>query len=683
MRYLYVPVSDIEVPIERLTMYILVLLLMMIPAFAEAADINATTCSSAHVQSAIDSASDGDRVIVPAGSCTWTTTVTILNKSITLEGAGIGNTTITGNASGEDAGLLWTTKATGNSPAGFSRLTGFTWTSTAGCSFGDTAAPVHIKGVTANFRADHNRFLVQHCQGIHVNGSVRGVIDHNTIDKTTSGYQYWVPVEHETWLGSGSDGDNSWAQDSTMGTADALYMEDNVITCTGGSGGVGGTNDFIGARTVYRFNAWTDCNMGNHGTESGGRLRGFRHVEAYRQTFNWTFVTAAAIGVRGGTGMFFDNKSTGQPVNFVVDVNTYRRDSNATGSGYYVWGGCGEKSITSITRSGSTATVTTPSEHLVQGSGSWVIIAGAGQAEYNITAIGTRTSATTFTYTVSGTPATPATGTITHKSPFDGNTDSTGYPCLDQAGRGKSITYTGYGPTEITPVSPGNNLQEPIYTWNNTVGGTLSAANINLGQGDFDIIQYNRDLYNQNNSYNGTTQRGVGRGTRASRPTTCTTGDAWWATDQGTWNTSTTETFSSSPGEDGVLDKCTGTNTWTNAFYTPYTYPHTLVSGGSPPPATATITAPSGGSTQVASSSFAVTFTATAGSGSITRVDVYINGVATCADTVAPFTSCNAAAPAIPGTYTLTAKATDSGGLGTASSGVTFTVPPPRTLRLR
>lgn len=69
-------------------------------------------------------------------------------------------------------------------------------------------------------------------------------------------------------------------------------------------------------------------------------------------------------------------------------------------------------SISSITRSGSTATVTTTSNHNLA-TGVSVTIAGASQTEYNITATITVISNTQFTYTVSGSPATPATGTIT------------------------------------------------------------------------------------------------------------------------------------------------------------------------------------------------------------------------------------------------------------------------------
>ena len=69
--------------------------------------------------------------------------------------------------------------------------------------------------------------------------------------------------------------------------------------------------------------------------------------------------------------------------------------------------------VTSITRSGSVATVTFAVSHLVA-LGDNITIEGAVQPEYNGTfAIASGPSATTLTYNVAGTPATPATGTIT------------------------------------------------------------------------------------------------------------------------------------------------------------------------------------------------------------------------------------------------------------------------------
>ena len=69
--------------------------------------------------------------------------------------------------------------------------------------------------------------------------------------------------------------------------------------------------------------------------------------------------------------------------------------------------------ITSITRSGTTATVTTTSNHGLANNVT-PTIAGANETQYNVSnAVITVTGLNTFTYEVTGSPATPATGTIT------------------------------------------------------------------------------------------------------------------------------------------------------------------------------------------------------------------------------------------------------------------------------
>lgn len=84
----------------------------------------------------------------------------------------------------------------------------------------------------------------------------------------------------------------------------------------------------------------------------------------------------------------------------------------------------------SIVRSGSTATVT-HSSHGLQ-SGVKVAIDGADQSEYNGVKTITVVDTDTYTYTVSGTPATPATGSVTSTAVIvegltDVNGDITGY----------------------------------------------------------------------------------------------------------------------------------------------------------------------------------------------------------------------------------------------------------------
>ena len=70
--------------------------------------------------------------------------------------------------------------------------------------------------------------------------------------------------------------------------------------------------------------------------------------------------------------------------------------------------------VLSITRSGSTATLTTVDDHNLATGFVIDSIQGADQTEYNVTnSTITATGNRTLTYTVSGTPVSPATGTIT------------------------------------------------------------------------------------------------------------------------------------------------------------------------------------------------------------------------------------------------------------------------------
>ena len=54
------------------------------------AQINAASCNASDVQTAINTATEGQTVTVPAGTCTWTSGVTITGKGITVTGAGSG-----------------------------------------------------------------------------------------------------------------------------------------------------------------------------------------------------------------------------------------------------------------------------------------------------------------------------------------------------------------------------------------------------------------------------------------------------------------------------------------------------------------------------------------------------------------------------------------------------------------
>ena len=167
-------------------------------------------------------------------------------------------------------------------------------------------------------------------------------------------------------------------------------------------------------------------------------------------------------------------------------------------------------SVTSITRGGSTATVTATSHGLV--TGETVRIAGAAQTEYNVDAVITKIDANTFTYAVGGTPATPATGTITgRKAP---------------AGGGWTIAYTGTNKRAYRAPS-GNRFFLRI---DDTAAATIDArlrgyetmSDIDTGTGPFPT-----DAQNSGGGYAYRTDASTARGWKVLADSRA----VWWWTD--------------------------------------------------------------------------------------------------------------------------------------------------------
>jgi hypothetical protein len=153
---------------------------------------------------------------------------------------------------------------------------------------------------------------------------------------------------------------------------------------------------------------------------------------------------------------------------------------------------------------------------------------------------------------------------------WDGNQDATGYPCRDQIGRGGDAALW-----VNSPPAGYNQPLVPVYGWLNRTetNGNVPFMVINSSGNH---IKANRDYYDYNASFNGTS--GMGAGTLANRPATCTKEVGYWATDQSTTNLTGMVGAHPTTPLSGTLYKCTANNTWT-AYYTPYTYPHPLQGG--------------------------------------------------------------------------------------------------------
>lgn len=529
------------------------------------------------VHKCLEVAQDGDNITLPAGSETWNGTLQWSNKSITIAGQGASGTFLRANINGEYPCLMnITLKPTGNSPAGLTRLTGITFEPPLACGDNTPNTPdgmINIKGDSPNFRFDHNRVESgEFSGGLTFQEYVRGVIDHNqfmslapTLNRKS------VVCWHTKWDTTTLDfGGSSWAKPSTVGTYEQLIFEDNDFNRSTSPNNFNAYNDeYAGCRSTHRFNTMTNSHPATHGLETSQFIRAVRHVEYYRNFMpSHPLVQDSAFKHRDGTGITFDNVTVPNIGTRAVAFETLRRQddgSHASGT-WFPWKACGAHgAFVSLTRSGSTATLTMSARQYIPAQGAWIKIEGANETEYNGTFFATGTTPDNtfvYTYPVAGTPATPATGTITVRAPFDGNTDATGWPCMDQIGRGQGVLFVGSG-SNMTPTTAANQISEPLYCFNNKIAGVVRPCESVYGA---DVILENRDYYQPT------------RGLRSARPATCTTGEAYWSTNGGgNWNTSTTETYSSTPGEDGGLDKCTATNTWTDDWYVPPTYPHALV----------------------------------------------------------------------------------------------------------
>jgi hypothetical protein len=291
---------------------------------ANAATRTAATCSLTNVQNAINTASPGDTVVVPAGTCTWSTQAQI-SKPLTIQGAGIDSTVVVSHGFNIDPGV------------NDYRITGFTFNG----NWGSNYIIAHGQSRTGNkrFRIDHNKFLNKDYTTsgtIVFHGFSYGVLDHNVFQDTL-----------DEILSFGGDGAAAYGRTPVVGGYEngTIFAEDNTFTLTsacsahfGGDPNGAAENVFdanSAPRVVFRYNTISDsptCRwmypIEMHGFESEfstvGDARPIYSVEIYGNTFVSNYAgSGMAVKIRGlgAGGVIFGNTFTGSGHSFDTLAN--------------------------------------------------------------------------------------------------------------------------------------------------------------------------------------------------------------------------------------------------------------------------------------------------------------------------------------------------------------------------
>ncbi len=508
---------------------IFLLLAICFCSSVHAATINAATGSAADVQTALNSASAGDTVVIPSGTHTWTSAVsltapanlTILGAgSLSTQGGGDVTTIVDGYNS---AGAFLTIDA---NATGTLRIAGLTFISDNTLSTLKSNAMIRIFG--GPVRVDHCHFDCTQgtCKPVWFYNPV-GLMDHCIVDSYQNNAIYF-----SNGAGTSGKGNEVWAAATGFGTNDFFFMEDNLWRAVGTTGPIRIADGWSGLKVVWRFNTIQGgSGMEVHATGHAGDDRGARATEGYGNSFillpGQTVPPYDMADCSSGCALVWGNSSESNSLKNGVVFNVTRKNNNPYGQ------------------------AATPT--------------GWGYAGTNFNGTG---------------------------SNWDGNVDTaTGYPCIDQPARGQGDLLIGSFPSKVNDttgtIAWPNQALEPIYIWANVITPASGWGGSMYSNAAGDAVVADRDYYAQasgiqttsSSPFDGTS--GTGWGTLANRPTTCTAGVAYWATDQGSWNASATNPYGvQQSGADGVLYKATSTNTWT-LYYTPYTYPHPLQAASS------------------------------------------------------------------------------------------------------
>jgi len=493
-----------------------VALLLVASSAAQGAVINAASPSLPDVRRAIASAADGDTVMVPAGTASWTSSVRI-TKGITISGQ---TTTNSDNGTANDQTILVDNIVDAPGGQGFFhcttnagqslRITGLTFTGVEGSRptmmFNGA---IRISGTSTQVRIDHCHFIsLNHQPTIGVFQTIRGVSDHLVFTTPRSQCQGW-----KFFNGTGF-GDLEFAQPAGYGSSDFFFIEDCWIdNSTGGDfSGNGGVDGAIGCKFVVRHCHLFNVEILAHGTELS-RDRGGRAQEIYNNDYHWNYTTTLD-GIRTGSLIAHDNTFVGNPPRG-FGLQTYRLFYRWAGSPWLGSSGDNPFDMNVAKADGTyveghspylfdSGTVTSGSENTPSGAmtlmdtsknwttNQWVNYTAKRVSDSFIGQIisNNNNTLTMRFYSPNGSPY------VTWRS-GDSYQIHKVLVSLDQAGRGRGDLITGNRPinSETGTVTWPHQELEPCYSWNNIHSPSGKHINFIPSASSAAILLAGRDFY--------------------------------------------------------------------------------------------------------------------------------------------------------------------------------------------
>lgn len=269
---------------------------------------------SAQVQQMIDARRTGDTVTLPEGCFEITVPVRVPDGT-QLVGDGPGNTIFYRHPErwkGREGAMV---VVEGDSARGGTQISGIGFVGVRNPR--DTGEDAGIRLLDcAAFRVDDCYFDGMGYAGVEVRGASYGVVDHcvfvDVFKKGIDNLGYGVVVY----------GTQTWAGDPGLGTAGAAFVEDcTFIGCRHAVASNGG------AHYVFRHNRVREnvvaAAVDAHGMGYGSK-RGTQAVEIYRNVLEDPVADWCGIGIRGGSGVIFENAIHGydHPILLILEWGT-------------------------------------------------------------------------------------------------------------------------------------------------------------------------------------------------------------------------------------------------------------------------------------------------------------------------------------------------------------------------